>query len=245
MMKLTVSQASKLTGISVRTLHYYDEIGLLSPSEVSGAGYRFYDGKSLERLQQILFFRELDFPLKEIARILSRPELDRNKVLKNHRELLLLKQRRIGDLIRLVDETLGGETDMEHSKLTYDDYEQAKAKYAEEARERWSTEAFEESEKRDKNRSKEETLSVMNEAGELFAAFAACRQTTPAGPEAQDLVRRWQAHITAHFYDCTDEILSGLGEMYVTDVRFTTNIDRYGDGTAQFISDAIKAYCRR
>ena len=228
----------------MRTLHYYDEIGLLEPSEVGEAGYRFYDENNLERLQQILFFRELDFPLKEIARILARPDFDRNEALNKHRALLLLKQKRIGDLIRLVDETLGGQEEMYQANLTVDNYEQAKAIYAEEARERWGmSDAYRESEKRSGSRSKEETLAVMDEAVAIVAAFAACRHTAPAGPDAQALVQRWQAHITAHHYNCSDEILSGLGEMYAADSRFTENIDRCGAGTALFMRDAIRAYC--
>jgi DNA-binding transcriptional MerR regulator len=243
-MKLSVSETARLFGISVRTLHYYDEIGLLKPSEVAETGYRFYDERNMERLQQILFFRELDFPLREIEYILSRPDFDRNEALQKHRALLLLKQRRIGDLIRLVDETIGGKKTMFPEKLTDDDYEEAKAKYAQEARARWgNTDAYRESDKRNSHRSEAETLAVMNEAGEIFAAFAACRGAPPSGPEAQKLVRRWQAHIAEHFYACTDDLLSCLGEMYTADARFRSNIDRYGAGTAQFISDAIRAYC--
>ena len=243
-MKLSIGETARITGVSVRTLHYYDEIGLLTPSEVSETGYRFYDDRALERLQQILFLRELDFPLKEIGAILSRPDFDRKEALIKHRELLLLKQRHIGDLIRLVDETLGGNSEMNQKNLTYDDYTQARESYAEEARQRWGhTEAYAESEKRSTARSKAEALAAMNEAEEIFAAFAAVRHLPPEGPEAQSLVRRWQAHITAHYYDCTGDILAGLGEMYVADDRFAANLDNHGAGTARFLSDAIREYC--
>ena len=241
-MKLSVSEISRLMGISVRTLHYYDEIGLLKPSETSEAGYRYYDDRSIEVLQQILFFRELDFPLKEIGRILSSPEFDKTQALMRHRELLLLKQKHLGELIRLVDETLGGKESMENNNYT--NYEEAKAAYAEEARTRWGdTAAYSESEARSTRRSKGENDAVMNAAGQIFETFAALRMKSPSDPEVQAAVAQWQQFITDNFYSCTDEILAGLGEMYVADSRFTENIDRYGAGTAQFLSDAIKAYC--
>jgi DNA-binding transcriptional MerR regulator len=241
-MKLSISETSKLMGISVRTLHYYDEIGLLKPSETSEAGYRYYDDRSIELLQQILFFRELDFPLKEIGRILTSPEFDRTQALKRHRELLLLKQKQLGDLIRLVDDTLGGKESMENQKFT--DYEEAKAAYTEEARAKWgNTAAYGESEARGAKRSKAENNAVMSGAGKIFEEFAALRTKAPSDPQVQAAVARWQAFITDNFYSCTDEILSGLGKMYVADSRFTENIDSYGQGTAQFLSDAIRVYC--
>jgi DNA-binding transcriptional MerR regulator len=243
-MKLSVSETSKLVGVSVRTLHYYDEIGLLKPSEKTDAGYRFYDDENLEVLQQILFFRELEFSLDEIGRILSQPDFDRKQALRDHRDLLLVKQRHIGDLLMLVDETLEGRENMSKDNAIFTDYEAAREKYADEAKARWgSSEAYQESAERDKRRSKEESISLMGGAGEIFKAFAALRDKSPSDPDVQAHIRKWQAFITDNFYTCTNEILAGLGEMYVADSRFTENIDRYGSGTAQFISEAIRTYC--
>lgn len=214
-MKLSVSEASKLMGISVRTLHYYDEIGLLKPSDKTEAGYRYYDDNCLAVLQQILFYRELELPLKEIRSILSQPDHDQTRALASHRELLLIKQRHVADMLRLVDETLGGEN-MSKSNFTFDDYEEAKDKYATEAKARWGhTKAYKESQRHEKNRTEAETLEMMNETNSIFTAFAKSMDLAPSSPEVQALVARWQALITMHHYNCTNEILDGLAEMYI------------------------------
>lgn len=245
-MKLSVSETARLTGVSVRTLHYYDEIGLLKPSEKTDVGYRYYDEKNLAVLQQILFYRELELPLKEIVHILSQPEHDQKKALMSHRELLLLKQRHIKDLLRLVDETLGGNDNMSKSNFTFADIEEAKEQYADEAKVRWgNTDAFKESTQKAEKRTNAETLEMMNESNSLFRAFAKSMDRSPSDPEVQALVAQWQVLITRHHYNCTNEILEGLGEMYISDERFTENIDRFGDGTAQFMYEAIKAYCAK
>lgn len=243
-MKLSVSETSKLMGVSVRTLHYYDEIGLLKPSEKTEAGYRFYDEKNLTVLQQILFFRELELPLKEIIYILSQPDHDQKEALAGHRELLLLKRRHIEDMLRLVDETLGGNENMSKGKFTFTDIEEAKNKYAAEAKSRWGhTEAYKVSKSKEANRTESDSIEMMNEINDLFTAFAKSVDQSPSDPAVQALVARWQALITKHHYDCTDEILEGLAEMYISDERFTENLDRFGDGTARFMYEAIKAYC--
>ncbi|UOO37858.1 MerR family transcriptional regulator [Oscillospiraceae bacterium CM] len=243
-MKLTISQTAKLTGISVRTLHYYDEIGLLKPTETTSAGYRYYDGDNLALLQQILFYRELAFPLKEIIAMVSQPDHDRQKTLKRHRHLLMLKRQHLDELLRLVDETLGGDTSMTQQEAAFTDYEAAKAQYAAEAKARWGhTDAYRESAQKEQGRTKAETAAMMEKAGEIFRSFAEMRGRDPSDPDVQALVRRWQAHITEFHYRCTDDILACLGEMYVEDARFRSNIDRYGDGTAQLMSDAIKICC--
>ena len=145
-MKLTVSEVAKQTGVSVRTLHYYDEIGLLNPAGTTAAGYRYYGSAELARLQQILFYRELAFPLKEIAHILSRPDYDSRQALRQHRKLLLLQRRHIDSLLRLVDETLGG-IEMHPMKTTAESLSAVKKAYAEEARQRWgNTDAYRKSE---------------------------------------------------------------------------------------------------
>jgi DNA-binding transcriptional MerR regulator len=243
-MKLSVSETSKLMGVSVRTLHYYDEIGLLTPSKKTEAGYRFYDEKNLSVLQQILFYRELELPLMEIVHILSQPDHDQKTALINHRELLLQKQMHMTDLLRLVDETLGGNESMKNDKFTFTDVEEAKSKYAAEAEARWGkTEAYKESKRREAHRTHDETLEMMTESNDIFAAFAKSMDLAPSDPKVQALVKLWQDFITKHHYKCTNEILEGLGEMYISDERFTESIDRFGDGTARFMYEAIKAYC--
>lgn len=244
-MRLSVSEAAKRAGVSVRTLRYYDEIGLLKPSETTQAGYRFYDDTALASLQQILFYRELDVPLGQIGRILNAPENDRTEALRKHRTLLLMKRRRLDDMLRLVDETIGGITMYdERPKPTQADWEAVKEQYAREAAERWgNTEAFWESREKHAQYTPGQEAQINAEMEEIFQAFGACGD--PAGEEAQALVERWQAHITRYHYNCTDSILACLGQMYVSDPRFKENLDKYGPGTAQKISDAIAAYCKK
>lgn len=248
-MKRTVSEVAKLMGISVRTLHYYDEIGLLSPSEISPSGYRFYDAAALARLQQILFFKELEFPLSEIAALLSRPDYDQQFALRRRRALLQLQRQHLDTLLALVDETLDtqskGEISMKQSEpVTAAQVEAQKQKYAAEAAERWGkTEAYAESRKKQASRTAAQEADIAAKADEIFAAFAALKGTDPAAPAAQALVKRWQDHITQYHYQCTKEILAGLGQMYTADARFAQNLDRFGSGNAQFISRAIEIYC--
>ena len=244
-MRLSVSEAAKRAGVSVRTLRYYDEIGLLKPSEITPAGYRYYDGTAMASLQQILFYRELDVPLEQIGRILNASEHDRTEALQRHRTLLLMKRRRLDDMLRLVDETIGGVTMYdERPRPNQEDWEAVKEQYAREAAERWgNTEAFLESRERHARYTPEEEAQISAEMEEIFRAFGACGD--PAGDEARALVKRWQAHITKYHYNCTDGILACLGQMYVNDPRFRKNLDKYGPGTAQKISGAIAAYCRK
>lgn len=246
-MRLSVGEAARLFDVSVRTLRYYDEIGLLKPSEVSPSGYRYYDSDAIETLQQIMFYRELQMPLDEIAAILNDPGHNRRQALERHMELLLLRRKRLDSLVTLVDKTLNGddtEMDIENSKNAHKELEHTRGKYAAEAKERWgSTEAYKESEKKHAGYTPEDELQIAAEAEEIFKAFAASIGAAPESAAVQELVLRWQNHITKSHYACTKEILSCLGEMYVEDTRFTENIDRYGEGTAKLMSEAIKFYC--
>lgn len=128
----TVKQVSDMTGISVRTLHYYDEIGLLSPSEITEAGYRLYDDKALQTLQQILFFKELDFPLKEVKEIMENPRFNRRDALKDHKKLLVIKRNRLNDLINLVDKTLEGADTVSFKEFDMSEYFHALETYKKE-----------------------------------------------------------------------------------------------------------------
>jgi len=240
---ITVHEVAKLAGISVRTLHYYDEIGLLRPDGASDAGYRLYGDNSMERLQQILFFRELGFPLGEISAILNAPNYNKLQALKNHKRLLMLKRERLDGLIALVDHALKGEDSMSIKEFDMKKIDQAREQYAEEAKARWgSTDAYKESEKRTSKYTKEDWARMSAKSEAILKGFAELRNTDPTSDAAQSLVRQWKEYLCESFYDCTDEILSGLGEMYVDDVRFTKNLDAYGEGTALFMRDAIRAY---
>lgn len=243
-MRYSVSQAARLAGVSVRTLRWYDQIGLLKPTEVTPAGYRFYDDGAMAVLQQILFYRELGVPLEQIGRILSAPDHDRAEALQKHRTLLLMKRQRLDDMLRLVDQTIGGNIMYdERPKPTQSDWEAVRNQYAQEAADRWgNTEAFLESREKHAAYTPDQETAIRAEMEEIFAAFGQCGD--PEGAEAQALVRRWQDHITRYHYRCTDAILACLGQMYAGDPRFQQNLDQYGPGTAQKMSAAIAAYCK-
>ena len=242
-MKRTVKEVTKLIGISVRTLHYYDEIGLLPPSEVTAAGYRLYDDTALDRLMQVLFFRELEVPLKDIRRILDDPAFDRRRALEQHRELLRLKRERLERLIRLADDTLKGEKEMDYNAFDMSEIEARRREYAGEAARRWgNTEAYAESERRAKGYGKEAWARAQAEADEVFRALMKLPEDD--GPGLRKSAADWQAHITRWYYDCSDEILAGLGEMYAADERFREYLDgRYGAGAAARMTRAIRLFC--
>ena len=235
-MKLSIGDAAQRLGVSVRTLRHYDEIGLLKPTQVGENGYRYYDREAMALLQQVLFYRELGMSLKEIGPLLQAPETQRRKALEAHRHLLELKKQQLEGLLQLVDDTLGGKT-MQKPKITQADIDAAKEQYAAEAKERWGhTDAWKQSQGKTPNAAKMD---------EIFQGFAALLGTDPADGAVQAQVKTWQQFITDNLYPCTDEILAGLGQMYVCDERFTANLDKYGEGTAKLMSDAIKIYCKK
>ena len=240
-MKMLIKEFSRFTGVSVRTLHYYDEIGLLKPAQVDKAtGYRYYDEHSLLRMQEILFYRELDFSLKSIEEILSSPHYDKSKALQTQKEMLILKKERLERLISAIDGAMKGENVMKAFDNT--EFEKHKA----EAKEKWGkTDAYKEHKEKTKDYSKDKWNSLAAGMDEIMAAFGASMKNgaAPDSSEAQDLVKSLQRHITENYYNCTNEILYGLGQMYVADDRFRANIDKHGEGTAAFIRESIKIYC--
>ena len=246
-MKLQIKEFAELTGVSVRTLHYYDEISLLKPCYVDEQnGYRFYDETSLERMQEILFYRELDFPLKSIAEILASPNYDKQKALAEQKRLLTMKKDRLERLIAALEQAEKGEIAM--SAFDNSEYETARQQYEDEAKQRWGdTDAYKESQAKTAGYSKDKWNDVLAGMNGVFAEFAECKNcgNSSDSETAQQLVKKLQDYITANFYHCTDEILAGLGQMYVCDERFKKNIDKNGEGTAEFVSEAIKIYCKK
>ena len=243
---MRISEVAKLTGITVRTLHYYDEVGLLKPSEITEAGYRLYSREDLEILQQILFFRGLDFPLSQIKEIMNNPNYDKEEALKKQKELLIQQRQRIEGLIKLIEKRIEGDNNMSFKEFDMNEIEENKKKYAKEVKERWGTsKAYEESEKKTSSYNKEKWGDINQETSEIFKGFAELRNSDPGSEEVQELVRRWQKYITDNFYTCTNEILSGLGLMYVEDERFKENLDKNGEGTAKLMAEAIKIYCSK
>lgn len=242
---MKISDVAKRTGVTIRALHYYDEIGLLKPSEVTETGYRVYNDGDLETLQQILFFRELDFSLEDIREIMKNPTYDRERALRSHKELLVQKRNRIDGLIDLVERTLKGERDMSFRQFDATEIETIREEYAKEAKERWGkSSAYGEYEEKASGYDEAKWSALDGAGAAILKAFGENRHLDPASQEAEELVKKWQAHITAHYYNCTIPILSCLGQMYVGDERFTQNIDQCGEGTAKFMAEAIEAYCK-
>lgn len=239
----TVKEVSALTGISVRTLHHYDAIGLLKPSGVTRAGYRLYDDEALGRLQTILLLRELQFPLKEIKEILDRPGFDPKDALADQIRLLEIQRDRLDGMIahaRNLQKT--GVRNMDFSAY----HSEKQERYAAEAKAKWGkTDAWKEYEEKTADKSKEQLQDAGAGLMDIFAEIGALRHTSPASPEAQALVKKLQRYITAHFYTCTPQILRGLGQMYIAGGEMTENIDRAGGaGTAEFACKAIEIYCK-
>jgi MerR family transcriptional regulator, thiopeptide resistance regulator len=250
-MDLTVSQVARLAGVSVRTLHHYDEIGLLKPSSRSGAGYRLYGQADLELLQQVLFFRELDFPLEEITRMVQDPGFDLRAALQMQRQLLHERAVRTRALIEAVDAALqslekGKAMTKEERFEVFGDYDPAK--YEDEVRERWGdTEAYRESAKRTARYSKKDWEVIKAESGRIYTQLSSHLEGGRKATEAavMDVAEQHRIHISKWFYPCSHQLHRGLGEMYVSDSRFTEFFERIRPGLAQFTRDAFRANADR
>lgn len=240
---MTVSEVSRLTGVSIRTLQYYDKIGLLHPSGHTEAGYRLYDDTALTALQQILLFRELEFPLKDIRQIMSQPGFDRQKALVQQIELLMLKKQRLENLIDLARrmQQTGGKpmdfTAFDTTKLE---------EYARQAKQAWgATPEYQECEGKSAKRTPQESNTINAQLMAIVAAFGTL-QTRPAdAPAVQAQVKTLQDFITRHYYTCNKQILAQLGQMYAAGGEFTKNINAAGGpGAAEFAARAIEYYCK-
>ena len=238
----TVKEVSKLTGVSIRTLHHYDAIGLLHPASVTEAGYRLYDDEALRRLQTILLFRELRFPLKEIQRILDSPGFDRREALREQIQLLELQREHLDAVIahaRMIQQK--GERDMEFSAFDNSKLET----YAAQAKEKWgSTDAYREFEEKNRGQSAQQMRDKGQELMEHFARLGSMRDLPADHDEAQAWAAQLQSFITENYYTCTKEILRSLGMMYTGGGEMTENIDRAGGaGTGAFAQQVIEYYC--
>lgn len=239
---MTVNEVSKLTGVSIRTLQYYDTIGLLPPTEYTEAGYRMYDDIALERLQQILLFKELEFPLKEIKRIIYAPDFDRNKALEQQIELLTMKKEHLENLINYANKikTIGV------NKMDFNVFDTTKMdEYTKRAKEQWGdTSEYKEYEEKVNKQSSEEQKIVYQNFMIIFVEFGRMSDKEPGNEEVQMQVKRLQDYISEHFYKCSNQVLKGLGQMYACGGEFTENIDKAaGSGTAVFVARAIEIYC--
>ncbi len=241
----TVRQLARVAGVSVRTLHYYDQIGLLRPASYGDNGYRYYDRQNLLRLQQVLFFRELDFSLEEIRSILARPDFDLVHALEVHRTALQERIHRLRHLIRTVDHTLEnikGELEMSNQEYFEGFSEEKQKEYEKEAARRWGDTKVKESQKRWSSYSAAEKKRILEEGKTIYVDIVAAMPLGPASPQVQSGVARWHQHLR-YFYEPTTETLLGLGDLYNDDPAFNATFQRIHPDLAAFMRQAIRIYC--
>ncbi|AWB29630.1 MerR family transcriptional regulator [Clostridium botulinum] len=250
-MHYKIKEVADMAGISVRMLHHYDKIGLLDPESVSDAGYRLYSDENLDRLQQILFFKELNFPLQEIKIILDSPNFNKKEALETHKQLLLEKKIRLEKIIQSVDKTISsieGGIKMNKKEVlgAFDmtEIEEHQKKYSEEVKNKYgNTSAYKESNEKTSKYTKEDWNNIMKDWDIIYKKLANLMDKNPDDKEVQEYIHQFREHISKNFYDCTPEIFRGLGELYVNDERFTANIDKYKTGLSKFLREAINVYC--
>ncbi len=239
---MNIGEVSALTHVSIRTLRHYDKIGLLKPSRVTESGYRQYDGDSLRRLHTILLFRELEFPLADIRRILDSPDFDPAAALDDQIKLLAMRREHIDQLLKQAEQ-------LKQKGLTHMDFSAFDTRkmddYAAQAKAAWGhTEAWAESQAREK-KNPGSAAQAGQQLMELIGSFGASRHLDPASAEAQQIAQQLRDFISGHFYNCTLPIFSGLADMYDAGGDFTRNIDKAGGpGTAAFLASAMRHYCQ-
>jgi DNA-binding transcriptional MerR regulator len=246
-MEYSIKEIAELAGITTRTIRYYGEIGLLLPTRIGDNGYRYYNRESLLRLQQIMFFRELDMPLKEIQFIMSRPDFNLTDALEKHRLSLSKQLERTKRLIHTLDQTINslkGKIIMQ-DKDYFNGFEEAE--YEEEARQRWgNTPAYAESQKKWAGYSPEQKEAIKKEGGQITRRMVGTHPDTAADDaDVQTAIGDYYAYINQYFYDCDLDFLHNLAEMWVADPRFAVNYDRIRAGGAEFVRKAVQIYCER
>lgn len=241
----TISRLARMAGVSVRTLHHYDQIGLLRPSARTAAGYRLYGNQDLLRLQQILFFKELDVPLSEIGAILDDPAFNLLEALEKHRQLLQERVARLARLLNTVDKTIRKLTEDDMTLTDEELYEgftkEQAERYQREAREMYDPALVAESERRVKRMTREQWKALKAEGDEITRELAGLMDRAPEDPEVQQLVARWHDWIE-HFYPASAEVFAGLGKLYVEHPEFRATYDRYRPGLADFLAAAMAHY---
>jgi len=244
-MPYTVNKLAKLAGVSVRTLHYYDEVGLLKPSKIEKNGYRVYEERELLKLQQILFFRELEFPVDEIKKIMSSPTFDMRAALRDHRVMIELKKKRLSGLIKTIDNTIK-KLDNEHvmndqdMKEAFDAFgEETVKKYAEEVKQRWGhTDAYKQSMERYSKMTKADMEKYKQDSDIFMKKVAETMDKGATSPEFQELIAQHFQGLST-WYEPNFEMYRGLAKMYVDDPRFTAYYEKYKPGLAKVFSEAM------
>ncbi len=241
----TIKQLADLAGVSVRTLHYYDQIDLIKPAYIKENGYRFYSRQQLLLLQQVLFFRELDFSLEQIKEILNQPGLDLVNLLETHKETLAVKALRIDHLLKTIDNTIAslkGKKEMKENEYFKGFSEEKQAEYQKYAEEHWDKKLVDQSSQRWKNMTKAEKDALLSDGERITLAIVKAIPLGAGSREVQELVRQWHAFVN-RFYDCSYEILLGLGKGYTQHPDFISFYRKMHPGMPEFLYEAIRIYC--
>jgi len=246
-MAYTIKEIADLAGVTPRTLRYYDEIGLLGPSQIGENGYRYYDHESLLILQQIMYFRELDVPLKDIQLILNLPEFNLVSALEDHRLTLQTRVRRLNTLIETVDQTIAtikGEWTMS-DKEYFEGFDESE--YEEEVKQRWgNTPQYAESQRKWGSYSEEQKQALKEKMGEITLRMVGTDAAlTPDDPGVQQAVKEYFEFLNQTFYTCDLEFYRNLSSMWVEDPRFAINYERIREGGSVFVRDAVHIFCDR
>lgn len=244
-MPYTVNTLAKIAGVSVRTLHYYDEVGLLKPSAIQKNGYRLYEERELLMLQQILFFRELDVPIEEIKRIFSSSTFDMRRALRDHRKMIELKKKRLSGLLKTIDTTLQKlerDTPMNDQDLQelYETFgEETMKQYADEVKQKWgNTEAYKQSMERAAKMTKADYEKYKQDSDAFMKKVAATMDRGATSPEFQVLIAEHFKSLRT-WYEPSVEMYRGLAKMYVEDPRFTAYYEKYREGLAHVFSEGM------
>ncbi len=246
-MAYSIKEIADLAGVTTRTIRYYDEIGLLDPALLGGNGYRYYDHDSLLRLQQILFFRELEVPLREIQLIMGRPDFDLLSALENHRTALQTKARRLETLIDTLDQTVAsvkGEGTMSDKEI-FKGFDESQ--YEDEARERWGdSPRYAESQAKWSSYSEEQKEAIKVEGGRLTVRMVSKdSNASPDDPDVQAAIGEYHTYLNKYFYTCDIGFLRGLADNWVQDPRFAVNYEKIREGGVAFVREAVHIFCDR
>ncbi|MEJ8778412.1 MerR family transcriptional regulator [Pseudogracilibacillus sp. ICA-222130] len=243
-MGMKVKEVAELVGISIRTLHHYDQIGLLTPKEITNSGYRLYSEENLETLQQILFFKEIGFTLKEIKKIINSPSFNRKEALVLQRNMLIEKRKKVDKMIETIDKTIkhmAGEIQMTNEER-FEGFNVEFNQFEEEARLRWGNHSIDEINAKLKKMSQDEQNDLSGRWDTIFNKLAYLRYQSPESQDVQAAIKEWYDFLNKNFSKYSLDAFYGLGQLYINDERFTKNIDQYGKGLAKFMSKAMEVF---
>ncbi len=243
----SIKEIADLAGVTTRTLRYYDQLGLLTPAEIADNGYRFYDRKNLQRLQQVMFFRELDVPLKDIQYMLSRTDYHPVSALEKHRDAIIAQVERLNKLLGTLDNTIAS-LQGDHKMADKDFFEGFdETQYEDETRRLWGdTPQYKESQRKWSSYSKDQKEEIKQEGGRITLRMVTKNpDLKPDDPDVQIAVGDYYDYLNKYFYSCEVEFLRGLADMWVQDPRFAVNYERIREGGSAFVREAVHIYCDR